>query len=165
MPEKWYDIKEFPNHQISDRKRVRRLSYSIKRKRTYKGQPITPQNGRIHLCIGYSIKTFKINELIEQMFSKEEIGRDEFWKPIEGYEGHYELSNKSNVRSLNRMVEAIKNNGVKILKKNKKGYVSLYDYQEQKQYTRSVEKLYRTNVLGNSNTKNKEHRRKRSLHF
>lgn len=62
------------------------------------------------------------------------MGLEEIWKDIEGYEGIYQVSNKGNVKSLDRKV--LKNNGQvqtvigKILKprKNKNGYLQVMLY-------------------------------------
>lgn len=71
-----------------------------------------------------------------------EILEKEIWKPINNYEGYYEVSNLGNVRSIDRIVKN-KNNTVKVIKGKqhkltvtKSGYVStiLYKNSEQKNY-------------------------------
>ena len=40
---------------------------------------------------------------------------EEVWKPIEGYEGYYEVSNQGNVRSITRYVDEKRHNGKRIV--------------------------------------------------
>lgn len=58
------------------------------------------------------------------------ITTEEVWKDIEKYKGYYQISNKGNVRSLDRYVVANKHGGMKLLKGrdmklivNKAGYL------------------------------------------
>lgn len=56
---------------------------------------------------------------------------DEIWKPIKGYEGYYEVSNRGNVKSLSRQIkirngkDALKKEKILKLQKTKNGYLSV----------------------------------------
>ena len=73
---------------------------------------------------------------------------EEIWKPVVGYEGLYEVSNKGTVKSLDRFTKSGRGNGNrfisgKILKSalNKKGYPSVVLCKDGKMFTQRVHRL------------------------
>ncbi|PKI11019.1 hypothetical protein CW747_02455 [Staphylococcus shinii] len=83
---------------------------------------------------------------------------EEIWKNIEGYEGMYQVSNKGNVKSLDRKV--LKGNGQvqivigKILKlrKNKNGYLQVMLYNDGRK-NHNVHRLVANAFIKNINSK------------
>jgi hypothetical protein len=72
---------------------------------------------------------------------------EEIWKPIEGFEGYYEVSSLGNVKSVDRIIPSVdgrnynRKERIKVLSKSQFGYlkVNLYKYGEL--YGKSVHRL------------------------
>lgn len=75
------------------------------------------------------------------------MGKSEIWKPIKGYEGMYEISNKGNVKSIDRIIEDCigrkKLYKGKILKKEK----SIHGYYQVPLYKNGKAKLFSVHRL------------------
>ena len=70
----------------------------------------------------------------------------EIWKDIQGYEGHYQVSSKGNVRSLDRYIEC---RGTYRFQKGKtlKPYINKFGYRQVILYDKNGYKLHRINRL------------------
>ena len=81
--------------------------------------------------------------------------KEEIWRPIEGYEGLYEVSSYGRVKSLEKSY--IRKNGIidhkseRILIpiKDKDGYLQVKLYKDKKQYTRKLHRLVAEAFLDN----------------
>ena len=86
--------------------------------------------------------------------------KEEIWKDIEGYEGHYQVSNLGRVRSLGKYRKNFLTGGYsyhkgKILKNilNRKGYYYITLYKNGKAIKKTIHRLVATAFI--ANTKNK----------
>lgn len=87
------------------------------------------------------------------------MGR-EIWKPIKGFEGYYEVSNKGRVKSLKRLIQrSYKSRPTKGFEKpqkimtpanNGKGYLWVYLAKEGKAYHKYIHRLVATAFVENS---------------
>lgn len=77
----------------------------------------------------------------------------EEWKPIEGFEGIYEVSNLGRVKSLKRITDEIHHIPCKILKPttNKDGYVRVGMRKNKKQFSKTVHRLVAEAFIPNPN--------------
>lgn len=88
-------------------------------------------------------------------FISDEFKRKEIWKPIKGYEGLYEISNFGNVKSLDRLV--ICKDGRKLpikgknktVYKNKKGYLQVNLYKNNKLMHKQIHRLIAESFIEN----------------
>lgn len=164
MKEIWYDIEDFPNYQISSKKRIRTLAHTITEVKVYKGRILAQQRygGVIFMRDGKPIRQ-SVPKLAKAMFTEEELkSKNEIWRKVEGFE-FYEISNHLRARSLTHK-QTIKGRKIKpTIRKVTNGQVTLM--KDGKIYCRGVEKLYRRNVLREEKDKQKKHRRKQKLKY
>lgn len=75
----------------------------------------------------------------------------ECWKPVVGFEGLYEVSDKGRVRSIPRGVGKKPNGGILATRLTRCGYVQVHLYKDGKSYFRNVHRLVAQAFIPNPN--------------
>lgn len=86
---------------------------------------------------------------------------DEKWKPIEGFEGYYEVSNKGRVRSLERRitcrngsVRSVNERMLKLSPSKTNGYINVWLYKSGEVQRFTVHRLVAIHFINNPNNRN-----------
>lgn len=111
--ELWRPIPDFPNYEISDHKRVRRVD---------DGYHLNIDNGGVMLRDGISQYRRSVNFLRDMIFQDLFMAPGEMYRPLPGYDDIYEISNMGRIRRTDTFRLCIERQGVVNLNTPKKTY-------------------------------------------
>lgn len=165
--EVWYSMSpEFPNHEISNLKRVKHKAHTTEIVYDYKEKiygerenHAFKKNNKMHFRALYLIVNEHFNELQKQQ-------ETEIWKDINGFDG-YQISNHGRIKRLAYTTIVENFFPDRIIRKSKyNNNVALFTHPPRKINQRNVERLYRKYVLKETvEFKQKKGRRKLKVIF